>query len=171
MIPKLKILETSRLIIRPLSQTDNIDDYLNWMKDNSNIFISSISPNYTKADIYNFIGAKNADPSAMLLGIFDKITDKHIGNGKFEPINFDKKYAVFGVLVGDINFRGKGILSEFIHTCFHEILIPMNITKIVLGVSKLNRNAIRAYTKVGFVPSDRPVLNLDSMSLELELIS
>jgi RimJ/RimL family protein N-acetyltransferase len=105
------------------------------------------------------------------LGIFDKITGKHIGNGKFEPINFDEKYAVFGILIGDVNFRGKGVVVEFIHACFHEILIPMNITKLVLGVNKLNRNAIKAYSKAGFMPSSRPVLKLDSMSLELELIS
>ena len=171
MIPKLKTLETSRLIIKPLSQTDNIEDYLSWMKDKSNIFISSVNPNYTNADIYNFICEKNSDPNALLLGIFDKITGKHIGNGKFEPINFDEKYAVFGILIGDVNFRGKGVVVEFIHACFHEILIPMNITKLVLGVNKLNRNAIKAYSKAGFKPSSRPVLKLDSMSLELELIS
>ena len=171
MIPKLKTLETSRLIIRPLSQTDNIDDYLTWMKDKSNIFILSISPNYTKVDMYNFIRTKNSDPNTLLLGIFDKVTGKHIGNGKFEPINFNEKYAIFGILIGDINFRGKGIGPEFIHACFHEILIPINITKLVLGVNKLNRNAIRAYKKAGFVPSGRPVLKLDSKSLELELKS
>jgi len=151
MIPKLTLLETSRLIIKPLSQTDNIEDYLSWMKDKSNIFISSVNQNYTKADLYNFIRTKNLDSNALLLGIFDKITGKHIGNGKFEPINFDEKYAI--------------------HACFHEILIPMNITKLVLGVNKLNKNAIKAYSKAGFMPSSRPVLKLDSMSLELELIS
>ncbi len=171
MIPKLKTLETSRLIIRPLSQTDNIDDYLTWMKDKSNIFILSISPNYTKVDMYNFIRTKNSDPNTLLLGIFDKVTGKHIGNGKFEPIKFDEKYAIFGILIGDINFRGKGISAEFIHACFHEILIPMNITKLVLSVTRLNGNAIRAYTKAGFAPPSRPVLKLDSMSLELELTS
>jgi RimJ/RimL family protein N-acetyltransferase len=170
-MPNLQILETSRLTIKPLLETDNIDDYLSWMKDKSNIFISSINPNYTKADLYNFIRIKNSDPNALLLGIFDKSTGKHIGNGKFEPINFDEKYAGFGILIGDINFRGKGIVAEFIHACFHEILIPINITKLVLGVNKLNRNAIRAYTKAGFVPPARPVLKLDSMSLELELSS
>ena len=171
MIPKLTLLETSRLIIKPLSQTDNIEDYLSWMKDKSNIFISSVNQNYTKADLYNFIRTKNLDSNALLLGIFDKITGKHIGNGKFEPINFDEKYAVFGILIGDVNFRGRGIVVEFIHACFHEILIPMNITKLVLSVSKLNRNAIRAYTKAGFVPPAQPVLKLDSMVLELELTS
>jgi ribosomal-protein-alanine N-acetyltransferase len=170
MIPKFKVLETSRLIIRPLSQTDNIEDYLNWMQDKSNFFICSIDPNYTKANLYNFICTKNSDPNALLLGIFDKITGKHIGNGKFEPINFDEKYAVFGVLIGDVNFRGKSILGEFIHACLHEILIPMNITRLVLGVNKLNRIAIRAYTKAGFIPSARPILKLDSMLLELNLI-
>ena len=171
MIPKLKTLETSRLIIKPLSQTDNIEDYLSWMKDKSNIFISSVNPNYTNADIYNFICEKNSDPNALLLGIFDKITGKHIGNGKFEPIKFDEKFAIFGIIIGDINFRGKGIGPEFIQACFHGILIPMNITKLVLSVSKSNSNAIRAYTKAGFVPSSQPVLKLDSMSLELELTS
>jgi hypothetical protein len=49
----------------------------------------------------------------LLLGIFDKITGKHISNGKFEPINFDENYAGFRILIGDINFRVKGITTEF----------------------------------------------------------
>lgn len=47
----------------------------------------------------------------------------------------------------------------------------MNITKLGLGVTKLNRNEIRACSKAGFAPSTRPVLKLDPMSLELELTS
>ena len=38
---------------------------------------------------------------------------KDIGNRKFKPINFDENYAGFGILIGDINFRIKGITSEF----------------------------------------------------------
>ncbi len=56
---------------------------------------------------------KNSDPNTLLLDIFDKITGKHISNGKFEPINFDENYAGFGILIGDINFRVKGITAEF----------------------------------------------------------
>ena len=55
---KTKILELSRLTIKPYLQTDIIDYCLSWMKDKSNIFISNINPNYTKEDLYNFIRTK-----------------------------------------------------------------------------------------------------------------
>jgi ribosomal-protein-alanine N-acetyltransferase len=168
MITDLVPIKTKRLVIEQLHADFNVENYLNWLKDSSNKFIISVNPHYEKKDIQKYIGQKNSSPDALLLGIFDKTTGKHIGNGKFEPINFTQKYAVVGVLIGEKEFRGKEIAGEFILACFQYVMVPMGIERLILGVHKSNLEAIKAYSKIGFVLSKNPVLDLDSTSLELE---
>ena len=160
---------SSRLVIRQLSEIDDIDNYLSWMQNESNFYIESIDPNISKSELYDYIKEKNSNPTSLLLGIFDKATKRHIGNGKFEPIDFEQKFAVLGLFIGDARFRGKGLAVEFIHCASREILVPMKIERILLGVDKENISATNAYTKAGFKKSPLPILSLGSNSIELEL--
>jgi ribosomal-protein-alanine N-acetyltransferase len=168
-ISPIPVLETKRLIIRQLSCLDKIDNYHSWMRSKSNLFIESVNSNVSKEDLYKYIDEKNSSDTALLFGIFDKETKKHIGNGKFEPINFLQKFTVLGLFIGDVEFRGKGLAKEFIHCCFKKVLLPMNVDRILLGVDKENVNAISAYSKAGFVKSNLSKLNLAPGSVELEL--
>ena len=86
MVAKMNSFESQRLLIRQLSESDNIDVYLSWMQNVSNSFIESVNSNISKSDLYKYINEKNSKPDSIFLGIFDKQTNKHIGNGKFEPI-------------------------------------------------------------------------------------
>jgi RimJ/RimL family protein N-acetyltransferase len=169
MTSQLYSLETSRLLIRQLSDQDIIDDYLSWMQNMDNSFIQGVDPNITKKDLYNYINEKNSNPDSLLLGIFDKETNLHIGNGKFEPINYSEKFAVMGLFIGNINFRGKGLSKEFIDCCKRDILLPMGIKKIILGVKRANVNAVKAYNSAGFVLSKSPCLDLGHDSIQLDL--
>ncbi len=161
--------ESQRLLIRKLSNQDSIDDYLNWMQNLNNTFIKSVDSNISKSDLHNYINEKNSKPNCLLLGIFDKQTNKHIGNGKFEPINLLEKFAVMGLLIGDVDFRGKGLSKEFIECCAQNILLPMGIERIMLGVNKQNVSAIKAYYKAGFCRSKVSRLDVSIDSIELEL--
>ncbi len=162
-------LETKRLYIKTLSKSSNVDNYIRWMKDTSNVYISSINPDISRIELYDFIQKKYDDPFAMLLGIYDKKTKTHIGNGKFEPINFDEKFAVVGILIGDSAFRGLGLAGEFIHECFNQILIPEGITELRLGVHERNLAAISAYRKIGFVECVQPRLKPFPSAIEMVL--
>ena len=164
-------IETKRLYIATLTKSSDIDNYISWMKDTSNIFISSINPDISRVDLYDFIQEKYDDPFSILLGIYDRKTKTHIGNGKFEPINYDKKFAVVGILIGNPAFRGLGVAGEFIHECFNQICIPEGITELRLGVNKKNSAALSAYKKVGFVESAQPRLKSAPGAIEMVLRS
>ena len=161
--------ESQRLLIRQLAESDNIDVYLSWMQNVSNYFIESVNSNISKCDLYKYINEKNSNPDCIFLGIFDKQTNKHIGNGKFEPINIKEKFVVVGLFIGDMDFRGKGVAKEFIECCVQNFLLPMGIEKILLGVNKQNVSAIKAYYKAGFCRSKVSRLDVSIDSIELEL--
>ena len=127
MASKMYSFESQRLLIRQLTESDNIDVYLSWMQNVSNSFIESVNSNISKSDLYKYINEKNSNPDCILLGIFNKQTNKHIGNGKFEHINITEKFAVMGLFIGDMDFRGKGVSKEFIECCVQKILLPMGI--------------------------------------------
>lgn len=160
---------TERLCIRTLNYTDDLTLYLHWMRDSNNSFIKSINTSYSLADLYTYVKEKDKSEYALLLGLFDISSDQHIGNIKFEPIVQEKKYAVMGIFIGNVNYRGIGITQEVIVNSFKKVLINFGIEKIILGVSKNNLGAISAYYKCGFIVTDNPVLNLDNGSIEMVL--
>jgi len=91
-----------------------------------------------------------------LLGIFDKVSGIHIGNIKFEPLDFIKGYAIMGILIGDTYWRGKGVAGEVLKATGEWLLENRSIRQMLLGVAVDNTSAIKAYEKVGFVITDTP---------------
>jgi len=53
-------------------------------------------------------------------------------------------------LIGDTQYRGEGVTAEILVSSAQWLKCHRNIKQILLGVSKDNAAAIRAYQKVGF---------------------
>ena len=83
-------------------------------------------------------------------GIFEKITNAHIGNIKYEPINLIDRYAVMGVLIGDKKWRGRGVFSEVFSATAQYLGGLYGLKKIYLGVNSEHKQAIKSYQKSGF---------------------
>ena len=120
--------------------------YLNWLKDKqTSKFI--INKNYTLLELKNYCIDKMNSENCIFWGIF--YNTRHIGNIKFEPIDFIKKFAIMGVLIGDKEWQGKGVFKEIFQQTSKE-LYSLGINKIYLGVDTNNFNAISSYIKTGF---------------------
>lgn len=55
-----------------------------------------------------------------------------------------------GLLIGDCEWRGKGVANEVINKTSSWIKRKLKIKVILLGVSQQNKSAIKAYQKAGF---------------------
>lgn len=141
------LLNSERFGLRKLNDDDASIVYLNWFEDlSTKNFIS-----YEKTSIEgltSYIRQKNSDNQCLLLGIF--FQGSHIGNIKYEPIDFLKKEAVMGILIGEKVWRGKGVASEVISVTSEYLASSYSIESIQLGVDKENAAAISAYNKLGF---------------------
>ena len=121
------------------------------MKDESkNPFILSADSRTDLPHLVEYVNARNASGHAILLGIFESSEKRHIGNIKFEPIDFESKSSWIGILIGDINWRRMGVGSEVITTCMQWMQVEFGIKEFYLGVDSSNFAAINLYKKVGF---------------------
>ncbi len=168
------LISTNRFILKPLAISDVTDRYTEWLNDTStNQFISA---KLTRTDLEKYVSERVNREDILFLGIFNKIDGLHIGNIKYEPIDSQKGYAIMGILIGEALWRGKSVASEVILASAFWLNENKDINQIVLGVSKLNLAAIRAYQKIGFIEKTFEYIpNIDNknitMILDLKSIS
>ena len=165
------ILKTDRFYLRPLLKSDVSSRYLSWMNDVIiKKYIVSANKKNNIETLKQFVNEKINKSDCLFLGIFSNENDLHIGNIKYEPINFDDGIATMGIMIGDVNWRGKNVFSEVLLTSSKWLKSEFNISNIQLGVEEDNINAIRAYKKLGFIESKKlPDVDLDPNALKMNL--
>jgi len=161
-------LEGEDLLLRELDlKSDNLDEYLTWMRDkDSNPYIKGVDQNLSIEQLKDYVTAKNNDPMALLLGIFLKETGKHIGNLKFQPIDFNDNSAWIGILIGNRDYRGRGFAQASIKLGISHLGSGVGIKNYFLGVDLANSTAIRTYKELGFSTFGK----LDENSITMQLI-
>jgi len=153
LVEKIEIA-TERFLLRPLTEKDVTGRYLRWLRDSdSKRFITAAAHTKMLSDLREYVSDRIGRDDILFLGIFERTTGLHIGNIKYEPVNSELGYAIMGILIGDTAYRGKRVTAEVLASSAQWLKRHRNIKQILLGVSKDNVAAIRAYKKVGFVLS------------------
>jgi [ribosomal protein S5]-alanine N-acetyltransferase len=140
---------SKRFLLRPLVSDDVNQNYLSWLNPDINNYIEYANSNVSMKALKSYISERKNRQDILFLGIFSK-GGRHIGNIKYEPIDYDKKTAVMGILIGNSDWRGKGVAGEVIKASGKYLFDKYGISTILLGVSKNNKAAISAYQKIGF---------------------
>lgn len=123
--------------------------YRGWLSDSVvNAYLST--RDVSMDDLREYVNKRIADRNVFFWAICDKASGAHIGNVKIEPIDWDSKSGVFGMLLGDQAFWGKGIGTEVTSAVVATLFDDYDFKSIVLGVEILNEAAIRVYEKAGF---------------------
>jgi RimJ/RimL family protein N-acetyltransferase len=145
------LIKTQRCFLKELNEKDDLKKYLYWMQTPSNNpFIKSSHVNYNLSQLKDFIITCNKRKDVILLGIYTNKNGLHIGNIKFDEIDLVRKSAVLGILIGDIDFRGKGIAREVILECVLWLTSKYKIETVKLGVDPNNLEALNLYQNMGF---------------------
>jgi RimJ/RimL family protein N-acetyltransferase len=169
------IIETDRLIIRPLLSADVSERYLSWLSDGeAKKWISSAENTGQLRELQQYVEQRVGRDDVCFFGIFDKKQNLHIGNIKYEPIVPRIRSAVMGVLIGDADYRGGGLFSEIFISTVQLLNINLGIDSIFLGVDIRNQVAVRAYRAVGFFPvqiSDEERLLLGNVTMKYRVIT
>lgn len=154
------IIQSSRFVLRTLSKGDVGDRYLSWVNNIKNTYIDYVGPERSLLDVQSYVATKETDSSTLFLGIFSNESGEHIGNIKYEPIDFINKTTVMGILIGEESWRGKGVAAEVIKASSTWLNIQYGINYIALGVHSNNIEAIRAYQKSGFQIKSTPLIKV-----------
>lgn len=161
---------TPRFSLRTLDVTDDLEVYLSWMKDvSSNQYILSARLDYSMEELRDYINKVNLLSSAVLLGIFEKKSNRHIGNVKYSNINSPMGSAEMGIMIGQREFRGQGVGAEVLRACNLWIKTEHLIEKIELGVDSNNTPALSLYRKLGFKQKDQSSPTGDTIKMEMYL--
>lgn len=157
-------LETERFIIRNLNVEDVGAEYLSWFKrdDVKDYIYYKVSDDQNEIlKLKDYVLEKMSDKSILFLGVFDKnAPHAHIGNIKFEPFRLEEGVCVFGILIGNKNWQGKGVGTEAVGETLSAIG-KIGMKKVYLGVDKNNQAAIRLYEKLGFGRDYENYLGMD----------
>lgn len=166
-------LHTKRFFLKPIELSDVGNRYLNWLKSpQDNEFIYSAKTTITIQILKEYVKCRLARNDILFLGIFEKNSGLHIGNIKYEPINFSKNYAIMGILIGNKSWRGRGVAVEVLIATAKWLKENVGIKEILLGVNRENLSAISAYKKIGFIPGVSvltPQLNASDISMTWKL--
>lgn len=143
------IITTDRLLMRPLTIEDASERYLAWFRGAGAARIRASSSTTDISDLREYIQVRTSRDDVLFLGIFERQTDDHVGNLKYEPVLPDGR-AVLGIFLGEAAARGKGYAGEAISAANLWIKDFRAVQSVFLGVEADNVPAIRAYQKMGF---------------------
>lgn len=146
------LILTNRFLLKPLTVNDVGSRYEGWLADDKTS--QFISARVSIFELKKYVMDRSVKKDVLFLGIFERYNGLHIGNIKYEPVNSDFEYAVMGILIGEKEWRGKGVAAEVIRSTAEWLRIHKKIKRIVLGVDNSNNAAISAYKKIGF--ADEP---------------
>jgi len=144
------LLKGNRVYLRNLKRDDATEKYSSWFSDSvTSKFI--VSKNQTISQLREYIEEKNGNPNCLFLGIFLLQSNEHIGNVKLEPIDISKRKATLGIILGEIEQRGKGYATETMELILDHGFNKMGFLEIDLGTCSMNVAAMKLYSKFGFI--------------------
>jgi len=139
----------NNIYLRELEESDASQKYCDWL--NNPIVNKYLETRESSIkELKKYIKEKNEEVNCKFFGIFDIENDNHIGNIKLEPIDFNKKFAILGILIGDKNYWSKGIGYESARLLLDYAFNELNLDSLELGVISEQLSAINLYEKIGF---------------------
>ena len=146
----VELLESERLIYKPLSMEHLSQRYVDWLNDLDVYKYLESGGNYSLDDLKSFL-SDIEKKEILFWAIHLKTTGEHIGNIKIDPVSKKHNTAEYGIMMGQKTEWGKGYAKEatkkIIDFCFNEL----KIRKITLGVISENESAYVLYKKIGFI--------------------
>jgi len=149
-MPKAFFLVGDSINLCPLEPDDDLDDYLSWVNDQE-ITRYMATGNYpvSRKNLQDYIMSFH-ESKGLLLGIFTKKEEKHIGNITVHSIDHQNRIAEIGILIGnkDMHLRGFGL--EALSLVVYHAFIRLNLNKLCAGLVKGNVASQRLFEKAGF---------------------
>ena len=163
----INLISTKRFNLVPLTLDHVTEKYLSWLATTHSYsrYIAGCDEEYTLDDLRQYVEQKSSRDDVIFLAIENK-AGLHIGNVKYEPIDFVTHTAEMGILIGDHDWLGVGVAGEVIASSSRWLSAVKGIKRITLGVHPENERAYAAYKKLGFTEVSSTPTNV---RMEMEL--
>ena len=137
--------------LRPLTPADATGNYAQWFNDREVVhyMLNGSFPMSVKA-LAEFIDHSLTSKNDLILAISSKEGNRHIGNVGLHRIDWIRRSAEFGIVVGEKSYWGKGMATEATRMICDYGFTRLNLHRIWLGVHADHKAAIKSYENVGF---------------------
>jgi len=143
-------IETEKSILRPLAESDLTDRYLGWLNNPEiNRFSSRRNRKFSRADMASYVEEANASPDKLLLGIFTRDENEHVGNVLFDFNDRANGIATIANLIGETSHWGGGYVVDADKHLIHLGFGHLGVRKFVLGNLASNRASTFKSTSLG----------------------
>ncbi|TBL67779.1 GNAT family N-acetyltransferase [Paenibacillus thalictri] len=143
-------IKGEKVLLRLISILDCNEQYLNWLLDPEvNRYLETRWESQSIDQIKSFVFGMIKSEQNYLFAIIDSSSNKHIGNIKLGPINFNHRTADISYFIGDKSMWRKGLASEAISLVV-KFAFSVGIYKIFAGLYESNIGSLKALQKCGF---------------------
>lgn len=142
-----------KITLKNINIHDDLSNYLCWLLDEEVNQYLELRFNLPKSEeeIWDYVNSINKSSDTILFGIFDRLTDLHIGNIKIGPINPHHKFADIGLLIGNKSLWGRGYGSSAIKLACDYAFTELGVEKLTAGCYAENLGSFYSFVKQGFV--------------------
>lgn len=148
--------EKSNIYLRPIEISDASGPYLAWLNDPAvNQYLESRFVPWSLDKLSSYIDNLMSSKDEFLFAICTYKGQKHIGNIKLGPINWNHLFGDIGIIIGDKTEWGKGRAAEAIAAICDYGFNELSLNKIQAGCYEENMGSIKAFQKVGFEEEGR----------------
>lgn len=139
----------------PMSR-DHLDQALRWINDFGTIRTMGQPPRPMTydAEVEWYESVRKSDTD-VVFAIYDRQSNQLIGSAGLHQINWRHRTAEFGIMIGEPEFRGRGLGTEATRLILDYAFRHLGLLNVMLRVAAINEAGIRAYTAAGFTEFGR----------------
>lgn len=150
-----KFISGKKIYLRGLTREDCNEQYLSFVNDAELLHLMEGIGYWPldKEGLEAYIEYCN-NPTSLLMGIFENVTDAHVGNIHLSQIKKYHHNCMYGIVLRR-EYMGKGYAYEASHLLIKHAFEKMNINRIQINVVDKNRRAIKLYKGLGAIKEGR----------------
>jgi len=138
-----------KVYLRLLTLDDIDKGWLQWVNDPKiSGGLNSVSYPTTRKDLEKYHEESNS-PHAVMFAVCVKEDDRYIGNARIRKIDKENKRCTYGRLIGDLEYRGKGIGTEVLELILRYAFVNLGMNRVWTEIFDDNEVSIRSNEKAG----------------------
>lgn len=151
-----RILETERLLLRPLTDVQWAEILLTWPDDKAMSFLGLKTPDVLERDRRKARGGfATFNKRLLLFHLIERQSRQVIGSCSFHTWYIDHHRAEIGYDIADESLRGKGYMGEALAAMIAYGFRDMGLQRIEALLAEYNTPSLKLVLKNGFVQEGR----------------
>jgi RimJ/RimL family protein N-acetyltransferase len=143
-------IEGERVALGPLRR-DLLPVYQRWINDLGTMRTLGVPPfPMTSEKEQEWYDRQSKTEDDVPFTIYERETLRPIGNTGLHGVDYRNRSAIFGILIGEPECRGKGYGTEATRLMLDYAFAALGLHNVMLTVFEFNPAGIKAYQKAGF---------------------